>query len=54
MLFSGDQALVNAEVFLFLAVLSVQAAMKVFQINESMLDISILVSTFVERTGWLI
>jgi hypothetical protein len=41
-------------VFLFPAVLSKQAAMKVFQFVESMLDVSVLVSTFVEGTGWLI
>ena len=40
--------------FLLPAVLSVRAALKVFQIIESMLDISVLVSTFVEETGWLI
>ena len=40
--------------FLFPAVLSNWAAMKVFQFIEGMLDVSVLVSTFVERTGWLI
>ena len=44
----------NTEVFLFAAALSVWAAMKVFQSFEGMLDISILVSTLVEGTGWLI
>ena len=53
MLFLGDQAWVNTEVFLFLAVFSARAAMKVFQFIESMLDISVLVSTFVKGTGWL-
>jgi len=53
MLFSDDQAWVNTEVFLFLAVLSARAAMKVFQFIESMLDISVLVFTFVKGTGWL-
>jgi hypothetical protein len=52
MLFSGNHASVNTEVFLFAAVLSVRAATKVFQSIEGMLDISISLSTFVEgRAG---
>jgi hypothetical protein len=51
---SGNHASVNTEVFLFPAVLSIWAAVKVFQFIESMLDISVLVSTFVEGTNWLI
>jgi hypothetical protein len=54
MLFLGDHTSVTTEVFLCAASLSVRVAMKVFQSIEGMLDIRVLVSTFVKGTGWLI
>jgi hypothetical protein len=45
---------VNTDVFLFASVLYVRAATNGFQSIESVLDISFLVSTFVEGTGWQI